>query len=85
MAGLLYLFGEPCKSMWNSPVELLSGLLPKTNNSHFEFLVLNLLNFFSILISFNSVAMEEEELEAPEICVVGNETTWKMDLPENHG
>ena len=29
--------------------------------------------------------MEEEELEAPEICVVGNETTWRMDLPDNHG
>ena len=29
--------------------------------------------------------MEEEELAPPDITVVGNETTWKMDLPDNHG
>ena len=29
--------------------------------------------------------MEEEDFQPPEICVVGNETTWRMDLPENHG
>ena len=27
----------------------------------------------------------EEDLDVPEITVVGNPTTWKMDLPENHG
>ena len=45
----------------------------------------NLLNFFSNSVVFISFAMEEEELQPPEICVVGNETTWRMDLPENHG
>ena len=29
MASLFNLIGDPCKSMWNSPVELLLGLLPK--------------------------------------------------------
>ena len=45
----------------------------------------NLLNFFSNSVVFISFAMEEEELQPPEICGVGNETTWRMDLPENHG
>ena len=26
-----------------------------------------------------------EEYDVPEICVVGNPTTWKLDLPPNHG
>ena len=26
-----------------------------------------------------------EEFDVPEICVVGNPTTWKLDLPPNHG
>ena len=34
MASLFNLIGDPCKSMWNSPVELLLGFLSKINNSH---------------------------------------------------
>ena len=35
IASLNKLFPDPCKSMWNSPVELLLGFLSKINNSHF--------------------------------------------------
>ena len=85
MASLFKLIGDPCKSMWNSPVELLLGFLSKINNSHLEIFVPNLLNFFSNSVVFISFAMEEEDFQPPEICVVENETTWRMDLPENHG
>ena len=37
-ASLFNLIEDPCKSMWSSSVELLLGLLPKTNSSHFDFL-----------------------------------------------
>ena len=32
-----------------------------------------------------SAELQDEELKVPEVTVVGNPTTWKMDLPENHG
>ena len=71
MASLFNLIGDPCKSMWNSPVELLLGFLSKINNSHLKILVPNLLNFFSNSVVFISFAMEEEDFQPPEICVVG--------------
>ena len=32
-----------------------------------------------------SAELQDEELEVPEVTVVGNPTTWIMDLPDNHG
>ena len=70
-------------------VELFSGVTLRLSSKNKQQpslnFVLNLLNFFSNSVVFISLAMEEEELQPPEICVVGNETTWRMDLPENHG
>ena len=70
-------------------VELSSGVTFRlsSKNKHQPSLIFvpNLLNFFSNSVVFISFAMEEEELQPPKICVVGNETTWRMDLPENHG
>ena len=70
-------------------VELFSGvpfrLSSKNKQQPSLNFVSNLLNFFSNSVVFISFAMEEEELQPPETCVVGNETTWRMDLPENHG
>ena len=69
-------------------VELSSGVIFRLSfqNKQQPFLnVQNLLNFSSNSVVFTSFAMEEEDFQPPEICVVGNETTWRMDLPDNHG
>ena len=70
-------------------VELFSGVTFRLSSKNKQQPSLNsvpnLLTFFSNSVVFISFAMEEEELQPPEICVVGNETTWRMDLPENHG
>ena len=69
--------------------ELSSGVTfrpsSKINNSHLYIFVPNLLNFFSNSVVFISFAIEGEDFQPPEICVVGNQTTWRMDMPENHG
>ena len=75
MASLLNLFEDPCKSMWSSSVESLLGYLPKNKQQPSLNSVPNLLTFFNNSVVFISFAMEEEELQPPEICVVGNETT----------
>ena len=71
-------------------VELSSGItfrlsFQNKQQPSLNFFFPNLLNFSSNSVVFISFAMEEEDFQPPEICVVGNETTWRMDLPENHG
>ena len=61
-------------------VELSSGVtfrlsFQNKQQPSLNFFFQNLLNFSSNSVVFTSFAMEEEDFQPPEICVVGNETT----------
>ena len=90
IASLFDLIEDPCKSMWNSSEEVQFSFDFICKCSKFSTIVFNLQNtarfgYFYFKFTMAGLDTGGEQFDVPEICVVGNPTTWKLDLPPNHG